>query len=438
MARAPEATGPVGAVEFAALVAMLGPYERAPEVGVAVSGGADSMALLLLARDWAEERCGRVVAFTVDHGLRPEAAAEARQVGDWAAESGVVHRVLSWQGERPAGDLQAAARRARYRLLEAACAADGVLHLLLAHHLGDVAETFLIRLARGSGLDGLAAMSAIVERPDCRLLRPLLGIPRDRLRATLETRGQGWIEDPSNDNPAFARVRLRQSRTLLAREGLGEARLAATARRLARARAALEPAVARLLARAVTPHPWGFVHLDGAVLGAAPAELRLRALAALLGAVGGGEYPPRAERLERLSAEISAGLVRGRTLAGCRILPARGRLLICREAAAMAPATAAAPGGKSHWDGRFRVALLADAPAGLTLGPLGPTGGEPPWHGLPAAVRRTLPAIRGRGGIVSAPSLPHFPGTGVAPGLASAAMLLRVTRPATGAGIKVV
>ncbi|MGH6989579.1 MAG: tRNA lysidine(34) synthetase TilS, partial [Stellaceae bacterium] len=372
MARPCDSALPVDTGEFAALMAALGPYERAPRLAVAVSGGADSMALLHLARDWATAQGGSVVALTVDHGLRPESAAEAGQVAAWASALGLPHHVLRWTGARPKGDLQATARRVRYRLLDDACAALDILHLLLAHHRGDQAETFLLRLARGSGLDGLAAMSTIVERPRCRLMRPLLGIPRNRLTATIEVRGQGWIEDPSNDNPAFTRVRLRQSRDILAREGLDEARLAATAARLAEARAIEETLVARLLARVAAPHPAGFVRLDPVILRAAPASLRRRVLAAVLGAVGGNEYPPRATRLDRLCQEISSGLTRGRTLAGCRVTPARGRVLICREVAAMAASVPAPPGKESFWDNRFRVSMPVDAPAGLSLGALGP------------------------------------------------------------------
>jgi tRNA(Ile)-lysidine synthase len=429
---------PIEPAEFAVLMAALGPFEHAPRLAVAVSGGADSMALLLLARDWAADRGGAVVALTVDHGLRTEAAAEAAQVGDWAAGLGIAHRLLRWTGDRPARGIEAAARAARYRLLEAACAEAGILHLLLAHHRGDQAETFLLRLARGSGLDGLAAMSAIVERPACRVLRPLLGLARARLGATLAARGQGWIEDPSNHDPAFARVRLRLGREILAREGLDERRLAATAARLGRAKAALEPALARLLARAAAPDPAGFVRLDAGVLVAAPAELGLRALAAILTAVGGSQHPPRGERLERLHKEISTGLTRGRTLAGCRVVPHRGRLLICREAAAMAAPVAAVPGEKSCWDKRFHVSLPPDGPAGVSVGALGaaPLPGLRP--SLPAMVRRTLPALVDAGGIVSVPAL-HYLREGVsAPSVASATMLLRSARPATGAGIKVV
>jgi tRNA(Ile)-lysidine synthase len=433
----PTPDDPVGGADFAAAMIALGPFEMAPRLAVAVSGGTDSMALLLLARAWAAERRGQVVALTVDHGLRPEAAAEAAQVARWASNLEIAHHTLAWREPKPAGDLQAAARAARYRLLEAWCAEAGVFHLLLAHQQDDQAETFLLRLARGSGLEGLAAMTPVVERPHCRLLRPLLGFPRARLRATVQTHGQAWLDDPSNENSRFARVRMRTAQRAFAAEGLGSARLAATARRLAGARQALELALARLLARAAEPDPTGFVHLDAAMLTAAPRDLGLRGLAAVLTAVGGADYPPRLERLERLYDDIAAGLATGRTLGGCRIIPRRGKLLVCREARAMAAPVALVPGRRTGWDGRFCIALAADAPADLSLGPLGTVKVNHKARAIPAAPRNCVAALRDSHGIIAAVGLADRR-EGAEAWLPPGAIRLRATRPATGAGIKVV
>src|SRR5262245_21437394 len=177
-AAASESDDPLTEAEFAALMRPLGPFEAQPRLAVAVSGGSDSLALTLLLHDWARRQRGVLTALTVDHGLRPEAAAEARQVARWLRARGIRHRVLTWRpaGEARRGGLQAAARAARYRLLGAWCRANGVLHLALAHHREDQAETLLLRLARGSGLDGLAAMAAVSEREGVRLIRPLLAV----------------------------------------------------------------------------------------------------------------------------------------------------------------------------------------------------------------------------------------------------------------------
>jgi tRNA(Ile)-lysidine synthase len=438
VAARPERNGPIAAAEFAAAMAPLGPFERNPRLAVAVSGGPDSMTLLLLAQEWATALGGRVTALTVDHGLRAESGGEAAQVARWAAALGASHATLNWIGGKPAGDVQAAARAARYRLLEEWCAGAGVFHLLIAHHQDDQAETFLLRLARGSGLDGLAAIAPLAERPGCRLLRPLLAMPQARLAATLVTRRQPALDDPSNRNEKFARARLRRARTVLAREGLTGERLAATARRLARARQALEPSLARLLATATVPDPAGFIRVAPTSLAAAAEELGLRALAAVLMAVGGCDYPPRLERLERLYREIVTGLARGRTLGGCRILPHRETLLVCREAKAVAPPVALLPGVTVKWDGRFSLALAPDAPEGLTLGALGPIKVNEARRVLPAAARIGIAVLRDERGIIAVPALGiRRDGEGKS-AAAGDAVLLRTSRPATGAGIKVV
>jgi tRNA(Ile)-lysidine synthase len=211
--------------EFAALMARFAPFEARPHLAIAVSGGADSLALALLADAWARPHGGLVTALTVDHRLRPGSADEAAQVALWLRRRSIAQATLVRDGPGFAGDVQAEARAARYRLLEGWCEGAGVLHLLTGHHREDQAETVLLRLARGSGLDGLAGIPAVTERRDCRILRPLLAIPRARLAATLEAQGQAWVEDPSNRDPAYARVRLRQAEAVLAAEGLTAARL---------------------------------------------------------------------------------------------------------------------------------------------------------------------------------------------------------------------
>jgi tRNA(Ile)-lysidine synthase len=429
---------PIGAAEFAALMAGFEPFETRPRLAVAVSGGADSMALALLARDWAEARGGDLTALTVDHRLREAAAAEAAQVGQWLAERGIAHRILVREDGHGPGGVQAAAREARYRLLEGWCRKAGVLHLLVGHHREDQAETLLLRLARGSGLDGLAGMAALAEHAACRVLRPLLGVARARLTTTVQAAGQRWIDDPSNRDTAYARVRIRQAEARLAEIGLGAEGLAATATRLGRARAALERSVGALLARTAMIHPAGFVRLDPPALLAAAEETGLRALAAVLAMVGGEAYPPRLERLERLHGELVQSLPGGgRTLGGCRILMRRGAILICREPAAMAPAVAAPPGATVAWDNRFRLFLPPDAPSGLVLGALGGVAvpGNPP---LPAAVRAGLPALGDEKSVVCVPALGYVRGGVAASWLRSTTLIFRPTRPLSGAGFTVV
>lgn len=414
---------PLDAAGFARLMAPLGPFEPAPRIAVAVSGGADGLALALLAADWAAARGGEAVAVTVDHGLRPEAAAEARQVRRWLAARGMSHSILPWRGPRPATDVQAAARAARYRLMGDWCARRGILHLLLAHHRDDQAETMLLRLARGSGLDGLAAMAPAAELPastgapppGIRLLRPLLAVPKAALEAVLRQAGQDWIEDPSNRSEAFARARLRGLLPLLAAEGLTVERLAATAGHLARARAALDDAVAALAAEAVSVHPAGYAVLRLDAYRLAPEETALRCLSRCLATIGGADYPPRFDRLERLHGELTApvggGRARARTLGGCRIELGGDHARICRELAGIVEETPVGPARTVWWDRRFLLRFAGTGRARVAA--LGQDGwrrllAEAPTlrrTALPAAVRPSLPALRDEAGLLEVPHL---------------------------------
>jgi tRNA(Ile)-lysidine synthase len=425
---------PLEPAEFAALMGRFAPFESRPHFAVAVSGGADSLALALLTDDYARAQGGTVTALTVDHRLRPDSAGEAAQVARWLGAQGIAHCTLVREGPAPAGDVQRAAREARYRMLEQECGRVGVLHLLTAHHREDQAETLLLRLARGSGLDGLAAISATTELAVCRVLRPLLGVARARLTAILTARGQAWIEDPSNRDPAYARARLRGLAPLLAEEGLTAERLADTARRLGRARAALEGEVAALLARAVWLDPAGFAWLDPSPLGAAPDEIALRTLAALLACVGGATYPPRLDGIERLLAGLREGLARGRTLGGCLVAPRRRLVLVCREPEGMAPPVLALPGQATAWDGRFVLSLPPTAPAGLTLGALGQDRTGLCVEGVPGAARPALPTLRDRGGPVAVPRLQFFRDATAERDLAGTSLRFRPIRPLTAAG----
>lgn len=405
------AAQPVGADEFAARMAALGLSPRQGRVAVGVSGGADSLALALLASQW-----GDVLALTVDHGLRAESAAEAAQVKGWMAERGIAHAILRWVGDKPVSGRQAAARAARYRLLEDACRSAGIEALLLAHHRGDQAETLLLRLARGSGVYGLAAMApaapALTPSPSGlpRRYRPLLAMPKDRLAATCHAFGQPWIEDPTNRDVAQARIR---ARALLADpplDGLTEARLAATAERLSRSCAALDHYVDALLDTAASLYRAGYVSLRPALMRRAPEEIGLRALSRILSAVSGRAYPPRLERVEALYRAVLNDGFGGATCAGCRIVVTKEGLIICREAAAAAAPVALEAGRIVVWDERFALTVPDDVNvSGLRLGALGAAGwsqvraeGDPP-RDLPGCVRPTLPALYRDDQVIAAP-----------------------------------
>ncbi|WP_068496899.1 tRNA lysidine(34) synthetase TilS [Magnetospirillum moscoviense] len=402
------------AAALAGVLDRLGPGHP-PHLAVAVSGGADSMALALLAADWAAARGGRVTALTVDHALRPQSGAEAAQVGRWLAARDIPHVILVRAGVRPTADVQAMARSARYRLLTEWCRAQGVTHLLLAHHQADQAETLLLRLGRGSGVDGLAAMAPMVSRDGVVLLRPLLDVPADCLRGFLKGRGQDWIEDSSNADPAFARVRMRRLLPVLAGEGLSVPRLAETAARMRRARDALDWMVAQRAATSVRLHPAGFATVDLAAFIDPPEEIGLRLLVRLLQAAGGGDYPPRAERTEGLFQRLAQGRAGKATLAGCTLAIGADSVVFAREAARQAAPVTLVPGERLLWDGRLRVEVPNDLPAGLRLAGLGASGWRPLGKvaPVPAPARASLPALFDRDGVFAVPHLGYKRGGGV-------------------------
>jgi tRNA(Ile)-lysidine synthetase, N-terminal domain len=406
---------------FARAMAALGPFEEAPHLAVAVSGGADSLALSLLAQAWTVERGGQLTALTVDHRLRPESADETVEVGRRLAGFGIAHCVLVWNEPKPATGLQAAARTARYRLLCRACRERGILHLLVAHHAGDQAETMLLRAIDGSGVHGLAAMQPVVTTPDCRILRPLLSLQPDRLRAFLTAADQGWIEDPSNRSATFARVRVRRALPSLAAVGVDAAVLAEVRQRMQDARAATEAAVAAWLASAVAVHDAGYAELDRAVLKSAPRFVAAQGLAWLITALGGRRWEPAGPAVDRALARLVDGTTGCSVSLGRCLLLVRGTyVLVYRECRNLpVPHRITAP-CTVRWDGRFRIAVeVSRAPANqpIWVSPAGPQvsliGGLAQADvagaaGIPKEVWSTLPALSDADGLAQVPHLGYI------------------------------
>ena len=314
-------------------------WKAAPAIVLAVSGGPDSIALMWLAARWRESlaRGPRLIAVTVDHGLRSEAAREARDVKRLARSLDLTHRTLRWSGTKPKTGLPAAARAARYRLLAQAARAGGATHILTAHTRDDQAETLLMRLLRGSGIAGLAAMARESERDGVLLARPLLDVSKSRLVATLKKAKIGFADDPTNRDVSFTRPRLRTLLPALAAEG-GDARnLARLAARLARANAAVEvlaDGAERYLAlrgrESLRP---GF---DAAAFAAMPEEIRLRLLLRAISRFG-HEGPAELGKVEALLGALDrayaekAGRSRPRlkqTLAGALVSLIDGRIRV--------------------------------------------------------------------------------------------------------------
>jgi tRNA(Ile)-lysidine synthase len=381
-------------------MARLGPFEPAPALAVAVSGGPDSLALALLARDWAAGQGGAVLGLVVDHRLRPESTAEARLTLARLAGQGIAARLLTLTGLAHGPGLAARARVARHAALAQACAGAGILHLLFGHHRADQAETLRMRARAGSGPRGLAAMAGLVERDAVRLLRPLLGTAPGDLRALLLRHGIGWV------------ARLRAELADPDGHGATVATLAGEAARHGAARTAQDDAIAAVLAARVRIDPAGWALLSPGALPAAALEALLRTIAG------------RRHALPSAAVAALAAAPRAASLGGARLVAARhgAGWLVLREAAAMQPPVPARPG--ALWDGRFQ--LCGAMPPGLnpdavTLGALGAAAASlrtmrPDW---PAALLHTLPALRHAGALIAVPAL-GFSTDGYAPALAFA------------------
>lgn len=372
------------------------------------------MALLALAAAWARSAQGRptVHTLTVDHGLREGSAAEAAGVVAAASALGLAARVLTWTGAKPETGIEAAAREARYRLLLSAAREVGASHLVTAHHLDDQAETFLMRLAHGSGPFGLSGMRRRADLGGVTLFRPFLGVGKARLIATAKAAGMPIVSDPMNADVRFERARWRKAMPMLAAEGLDARRLGLAAGRMGRVADALDHYADLLLARSVTVDDFALARLDRPAYAAEPVEVRIRVLGRLLSVLGGGRpYPPRLDHIEAVDAALIAEEGTGgafrRTLARAVIdAPPGAEALLYREIGRAAPDLVAVAGSyRGVWDNRFAVKVNADGEA-LTLAPLGRDGlaaSEFAGSGIPRAALMALPSLRRGSEILASP-----------------------------------
>jgi len=388
---------PSGHDPAAALVAAF--PEPPARLAVAVSGGSDSTALLVHLADWAAVRGTALHAVTVDHGLRPEAAAEAAEVARLCDRIGLPHDTLSWQWDGQ-GNLSDAARRGRYAAIAGWARPLGIADVAIGHTADDQAETFLMRLARGSGVDGLAAIRHSRSALGIRWHRPFLGLRRADLRADLAARGLGWMEDPTNQDETYQRIRARQAMAALAPLGIDVACLVDTALRMQRAAAALGQAAADA-ARRIAQVDAGDVVFDMAGLAQLPAETRDRLVAGALVWVASAEYRPRYAALQAALSAVTDG--RAATLHGCLLLPGGNRLRIAREWKAVAEYEVPIA---QTWDGRWRAKRQDEA--GLTVCALGEAGlaACPDWRatGRPRAALLAAPALWRKGVLVACPA----------------------------------
>ena len=412
---------------------LLGP-DFPSDLGLAVSGGGDSMAMLYLAHNWTREYGVRLWVVTVDHGLRPESAAEAEMVAEECAALGWPHATLRWKWEG-SGNVQDAARRARLSLIDQW--RGDLRHVLFAHTLDDQAETVLMRLARGSGVDGLSGMLAsrdvaphamtvpapedgqitgVAPRrhsvmPGYRVLRPCLRMERAQLRHYLKVLKGRWVDDPSNDNREFGRVRVRHLLNLMREEGITATVLSDTARRMARARDGLKARLVDAVRSLSSDAPLGQVRIDRDGFAALDDETRLRLLTSGLRYAAGAEYRPRAASSEALLQQVLSG--KGGTLHGAEVLVEKAHLRIIRGTSAVAGVETRLD---ALWDGQWCLADPDGAcPAGARIRALGEDG----WCqildrsalGLPFRAALTLPSVWSDGALLACPALgfgPHL------------------------------
>jgi len=342
------------------------PDQPPAAIGAAVSGGGDSIALLQLINIWARDNNCILRAATVDHGLRDGSAGEARQVAELCAQMGVPHATLTWTGWNKKRNLQMAARNARLALIGDWARAHGLTHVATGHTQDDQAETVLMRLARGSGVDGLAAIPR--QRNDVGFVwfRPLLALGREELRAYLRQERMNWIDDPSNDNEQFDRIKIRKAMNLLAELGITSGGLAGTAQRMASVQLTLNK-VTHTAARDVVTFCCGDIILDRQQYSKKDHEIRRRLLQNALNWVSGEVYGPRAGSLLDLDRAIENGTTA--TLHGCIVMPESDRVIISREYAEISSTTCKTT---EIWDNRWQV--LVEQDPGFVVRALGPDG----------------------------------------------------------------
>ena len=340
------------------------------KVAVAVSGGADSMALALLLSEVMA-----VVALTVDHGLRSESAAEAQYVHDILHSKGMKHHILTWNGDKPKSNIQSEARAARYKLMEDWCASEDIQYLLTAHHVADQAETFMLRLARGSGVYGLSAIEPVSEglvNKDVTIVRPLINTHKELLETYLKRNNIEWIEDPSNLNNRYDRVKIREFFKAPVLDGFTVERVAQTSSHMRRVRTALEYYQKMWIDTHVKFDAFGAASFERASLNDIPEEIILRSLASIVRQVSGNAYVPRFEKLSTLyeilkanpdlnGDDYASNAYTGSTLLGTCISLKENIITVCREVGHISEELIVSGSDSITWDNRFMLGFASNS-----------------------------------------------------------------------------
>jgi tRNA(Ile)-lysidine synthase len=324
------------------------PQHPAPNIAIALSGGPDSMALTLLAQEWARAHGSRIVALTVDHALRPESRAEAEQVAAWMRARGIDHHILTPEHTPAGNNTMQAARQWRYDALAEWCHAHDIRYCLLGHHKGDQRETVLLNAARGG--DGLSGMPRLRDYRGVKFLRPLLGLEKEELENYLRAHAMGWIEDPSNRNADFARVRIRQQ---LAADAALRKTTDARIVQEQTARRARDQALVEAASACVTIHPAGFASIAHGIW--LQHSLQQLLIADTLRCISGAAHRVRSAEIARLVQAICEEENGKRSLQHCLITWDSQTITIAREPSRVASAATLSGSGELLWDKRFRV-----------------------------------------------------------------------------------
>jgi len=399
---------------YSVITSTLDLLEPSDSIAVAVSGGADSMVLAHVLKQWSVANNIRLVALTVDHGLRSESASEAQQVHAWLQDSGIEHHILHWRGEKPSSNIQHHARNARYELLTTTCKTLGIDVLAVAHHGDDQAETVLMRLARGSGVDGLAAMEPIKYRDGLITIRPMLEVTKQDIIAYAQQQKIEWIEDPSNDSLEYDRVKFRQFLNGFADKHVITKRLCQTAKHMRRAQQVLDKQLHSLMSQVAVFELPSHICVDMSAWQKLDEEIQLRMLTSWMRMLNVDFYKPRFENLEHLAERLlDWNHFTGATLSGCVFKSNRGKLLIFREMSAIENSSVVLTNKEVVWDGRVSCyyAQAGDVPARVeplmdsgfasikkNLGPLS----------LPKLIIHTLPALKILEKTVAVPHINYY------------------------------
>lgn len=328
------------------------------KIAVAVSGGIDSLSLLLIANDWAKNNGAKVVGITVDHQLREESENEAKYVSDLAKKFNIEHHILTWQGEKPKNNVESVARENRYRMISEFCRENEINYVLIAHHLQDQAETFFIRLFRGSGLDGLSSMKQITNMNNITIIRPLLKTKREYLKQYLENKNIKWIEDPSNNDEKYLRNKIRNFINSFDNKEQIVERINSAVERINRAKEIIDKEVDKIEKKALFFSPFGSCSINKSIILNQNEEITLKILAKIAMKISGNIYKPRLEKLKRLLKNIRENENIKYTFYGCIFERYDNNILMAyREYNSILEDKKLIFNREIIWDNRFKIVL---------------------------------------------------------------------------------